>query len=216
MAWQGGARLGMARHGWARHGTRLGMARRGGAGRGMEHGVARRGAAWQGKEHGLNCKKIKIGVLKMSKQFFGGVPTDIEVKQLSEKFGVPVAGQVIKYQEISDAIGVQRVDGRWQSVVSAWRKKLERENNIIMKAIDNIGFEALNAAGRVELSAKVFKQAVRRTGRAANIAAQTNRAELNEDQKRVCDHIQNTGAALRLAAAQASRQIKWDDDEKKS
>lgn len=150
------------------------------------------------------------------KQFFGGVPTDIEVKQLADKFGVPKTGQVVKYEEISAVIGCQRTDSRWQSVVTAWRKKLERESNVIMKAIENIGFEALTASGRVEFSAKVFKQAIRRTGRAANIAAKTNRSELNEEQRKVCDHIQNTGASLRLAAAQASRQINWDDEEKKS
>jgi hypothetical protein len=172
--------------------------------------------AGHGEEQGLNCNKFNLGELIMSKQFFGGVPTDIEVKQLSERFGVPVAGQIVTYESITEAIKVDKSTYRWRTVVTAWRKKLEREHNIILKAIDNVGFEALNAAGRVELSARVFKQAVRRTGRAANIAAQTNRAELSEDQRKVCDHIQNTGAALRLAAAQASRQIKWDDDEKKA
>ena len=148
----------------------------------------------------------------MNKQFFGGIPTDIEVKLLSDRFGVPKQGQIIKYDDITDVIKVQRTESRWGSVVSAWRKKLERENNIILTAVKNLGFEALTSSGRVDFSAKVFKQAIKRTGRAATIASKTNRKELSESERKVCDHIQNTGAALRLAAAQATRQINWEDD----
>jgi hypothetical protein len=145
-----------------------------------------------------------------TKLFLGGVPTDIDVEKLREHLGTLKHGDMIPYQEISDCLGIQKGECRWYSVVSAWRKRLDRENNILLKAIPNEGYRVLDGHGRVEASAWTYKKGLRRIHRATVIASKTDRNGLDENEIKTLDHIQNTGASLRLAAATAARQIDYD------
>lgn len=146
---------------------------------------------------------IRIGI--------GGIPTELDVRKLEEKFGVPKPGQTISYQEIAACIGNSNKENRFWSVTNAWRNKLFRENNIVTEAIPNEGFEFLDAHKRVSHSVGKFKGGLRKIAKGSAVAASTDRAGLTQEEVRVCDHVQNTGAALRLAAATAARQISYQD-----
>lgn len=144
-----------------------------------------------------------------NRSFFGGIPTDVDVEMITKAIGVPKVGDKVTYAQIESVLRLKRTENRFITVVSAWRRKMDREHNLLMKAIPGMAFEVLDASGRVDLSSKVFKQALKRTGKAVAIAARTDRKELTEEEKKVCDHIQRTGATLRLEASKAARQIDW-------
>ena len=148
----------------------------------------------------------------MSVKFgFGGIPTDIDVRRLQEKFGVPQPGESISYALISEVLGNSRTESRFWVVTGAWRRQLFRENNLVTEAIRNEGFEFLDAHRRVGHAVNRFKQGLRRVGRASLVAASTDRSNLAPEEARVCDHIQNTGAQVRLTAATAARQLTYVD-----
>lgn len=143
-----------------------------------------------------------------------GMPTDVDVQRLQENIGVLVPGDEISYSQIDKVLGMHRSNHRWKSVVNAWRKKLDREQNIILKAISNKGFVALDGSGRADYCGRVYKGGLRRIVRASVVATRTDRVGLKAEDVRVLDHISSTGAALRLAAATAARQIKYREDTK--
>lgn len=145
---------------------------------------------------------------------FGGIPTDIDVRRLQEKFGVPKPGEFISYDLISECLGNSRTESRFWVVTGAWRRQLFRENNLVTEAIRNEGFEFLDSHKRVKHSVVKYKKGLRGVRRAADIAASTDRTNLAPEEVRVCDHVSNTGAQVRLWAATAAQQITYKDPEK--
>lgn len=145
----------------------------------------------------------------MAKLFFAGIPTENEVNQLMDTFGVPTMGTVITYSQIEGVVGVEQGTSRFRTIASAWRRRLYREFNLILKAVTGEGFKVLDNSGRVDFSTSVYKHGIRRVVRASDIAAKTDRSSLSPEEKRVCDHIQNNGASIRLAAATAARELKF-------
>ena len=153
----------------------------------------------------MNSKKII---------FKGGIPTDVDVNKLVDRIGIPEPGTIVDYDEIKAAIGINRSENRWYSVTTAWRKKLRREYNLELKAIANEGFMVLDPAGRVDYAAGCFKSGIRRIGRSAHIAEYTDRAKLNEEDRKVCEHLQRVAGLVRVTAATEARRLHYPDPEK--
>lgn len=145
---------------------------------------------------------------------FGGLPTDLDVRMLQEKFGVPQEGDLIPYLLISECLKKGRETSRWKSVVGAWRKKLERDHNLVLKAIKNQGFKVCDPRDRLDVFGRKFKGGLRQVSRATLGAARTSRKGLTPEENRTLDYLQNTGAALRLQAATAAKQITYDPEKK--
>jgi len=148
--------------------------------------------------------------------FNGGRSTEPEVNDLIEQIGVPSVGEQIPYTQIEAIIKVRRRTFRWNSIIIAWRKRLEREHNILLKAVPNEGYEVLNNSGRINLGGKFFKEGLRRVGRAVKVVSCTSRDGLSDQEKKAADHIQTTGAAIHLSAQTAARQLTYPDPEVKS
>lgn len=144
-----------------------------------------------------------------SMAFNSGIPTAPDVKRLGDAVGVPAIGTVIEYKAVEDAIGSKRDSSRFRSVTEAWRKKLEREHNILVVAIANVGFKFATPSERVENSAMRFKSGLRKIRRAATIAEATPDDGLTPDEKRARAHIGATGAALLLMNATKAKEIKF-------
>lgn len=147
----------------------------------------------------------------MSPLFLGGMPTDLDVQKLMDAFGVPEVGSLIGYDKIAEVIGHERGEGRWRSITVAWRKKLDRESNLILKAVNNEGYRVLDAKGRVDFGGRVYKSGLRRVYRASAICAKTAKNGLTEDEIRVCDHIQRVGATIRLTAASEAKKLQYPE-----
>jgi hypothetical protein len=65
---------------------------------------------------------------------FGGMSTDPEVKRLREQYPAAMLqpGFTIHYDDISTIIGVEYGQTRWDTVVDAWRRKIEKEDNVVL------------------------------------------------------------------------------------
>lgn len=148
--------------------------------------------------------------MSSGKIFFAGLPTGPDVQKLIDTLGMPSEGNHIPYADVEAVLGLTRKNDphRWASVTGAWRKRVEREANIILKAVSNQGYDALTPSGRVDHSGRTYKGGLKKIVRASNVAAGTDRTSLSPEEVRTCDHIQNTGAQLKLAAATAARQLK--------
>ena len=99
----------------------------------------------------------------MSKQFFGGLPTAMDVRQLVETFGQsPIEGREITHEEVERVIGVARSASRYKSVTGAWRRHMLAEHNVDVGAVAGVGFRILRPDERVTASVKSFQGGTRK------------------------------------------------------
>jgi hypothetical protein len=145
--------------------------------------------------------------------FSAGVPTGPDVDRLIAKFGTPEEGTVVTYPEIAEVLGVERGSCRWGSVVTAWKKKLKRESNIVLRAVTNVGFECLDPHKRVDHVGSKYKGGLRAIKKAADIAITTRPEPLTQREQRARDHVIMAGAAIQLAAATEAKKITYPDPE---
>lgn len=103
-------------------------------------------------------------------QFFGGMPTAIDVRNIEVAIGLPTQGQDIPHEAIEQAIGVGRNSARYRTVTNAWRAKL-RKAGIDIGAVRGEGFRVLTQDERVEVSYEGVASGVRKVGRSLRRAA---------------------------------------------
>lgn len=139
--------------------------------------------------------------------FFRGIPTEPDVKRLEEAFGVPKIGTEIKYKAIADTIREAVGSHRYQSVVVAWRKRLENNHRVVLGTISGLAYVVLDGHGVANLSGATIKSALRKSGKAVKFAEIALTHELAPEDKRVAEHVRNVGAALRLAAATEAKRL---------
>lgn len=137
---------------------------------------------------------------------FGGMPTDAEVNMLMERFGVPQEDKPIPYTEITATLRYEKESNRWGTVVDAWRRRLERDHNVILKAGGG-QFVAMTPSDRITHSGSRVKSGVRRIRKAGSIVASTDRGRLSEQDKARADHITIVTAALSHAALEQTRKL---------
>jgi hypothetical protein len=141
--------------------------------------------------------------------FQGGVPTGSDVERLLREIGTPAPGDVIPYDQIARILGVERKSSRWGSVTDAWRRRLDREFNLLLEAVPNGGFRVLTNSGRVNHASSRYKRGLRQVAKAAVVAARTDRKGLTQEEKAAADHLEKVGATIRTHAATAAREIDW-------
>ena len=127
-----------------------------------------------------------------------GVPVDPDVEKLMQSVQ-PEVGVVIGYDRLESILGVRRKTNRWNTVVSVWRGRLERTNNVVMRAVANKGFLVLDNRGRVSHSERLLDHGLRKAARAGAIAARTSRDGLTTSELRSLDHVALVGASIRVA-----------------
>jgi hypothetical protein len=98
----------------------------------------------------------------MSKMFFGGVPTALDVRKLQEAFPALSPGDEIEHEQIEAVIEVDRASSRYRTVTNAWRKHLLTDANIDIGAISGVGFRVLLDHERISTSVKGFQSGVRK------------------------------------------------------
>lgn len=141
----------------------------------------------------------------MSKPFFGGMPTEPDVKALQEAFPDVAKGETITHDAIEGVIRYSRQSGRYRIVVKAWRKHLLTTQNVDLGAIHGIGFRALNAEERINESIRGVRSGVRKTMRSVSRAsyARTDDPVLVSKQ----DLLRRYGAAMSAQAANTFKQL---------
>lgn len=149
--------------------------------------------------------------MEKGKSFFGGLPTEFDVKKMFERFGIPEPTQIISYDDIETCIAVKKNSFRFRTVTNAWRKQMELKHNLIFKAIPGNGFECLNPSGRVDFSFIKHGRGLKQVAKATNIAATTERTNLNPEELRRCDYVQNIGGTIKVMCATARKQLVYPD-----
>lgn len=145
--------------------------------------------------------------------YFGGVPTDIDLKRLDDAFGVPEIGTIITHEDIENVIMVKWKSHRYATVTTRWRKMLERDHAVLMTAIKGEGYKAANARERVETASNKLGYGKRMIGRAVGIAARTDTRKLSQEVRGVCEHVKNIGQMIRQSISTAPKKIEYPDAE---
>lgn len=144
----------------------------------------------------------------MAKLFSGGVPTDIDVQRLSERWAIPDEGTLIPYTEVAALIGVAHGSNRYRSVVSAWRRRLLREpfNRLLKARPDLAAYQVLDSNGRVSQCIG-WDRHVRRTHRRIYlVAGSTDAKGLSAENQAARTHLMQTSAtALQASRMQAKK-----------
>jgi hypothetical protein len=131
----------------------------------------------------------------------GGATTEPEVNALLDKFGTPAPNQQIKYAEIEEVIGIKWDQRRWKTITQVWRKKLEKNHNVILKPVfRGEAFQCLNDSGRINLGVTYLNGGLDKIVRGSEVVIKTPRQSLTDEEKRLADHILKCAANFRLAA----------------
>ena len=138
----------------------------------------------------------------------GGHPTEPEVRMLMEKYPSLSSGDAISYADVESVIGVKRISHRYRTITGAWRKRMYREFNITIGAVPNTGFIVLDAHERVNLASNHMRSGVRRIRTSGDLAQNTEKSGLNEQELKACDHLVRVKAIMLDAHAHASRQLR--------
>lgn len=141
--------------------------------------------------------------------FSGAVPTEPDVRKISEAIGVPEEGALIAKTEISDITGLEADTYRWKTVVTAWRKKLYREHNVVLVAVPREGYRVADPLARVMLSGSKLKSGLRHVKRAGDITGRTDQKRLSPQDRRAADHIVSVSAQIALTAATEAKKLKY-------
>jgi len=142
--------------------------------------------------------------------FFGGVPTEPDVKLLREAFPAEtlLPGVVIAYSDVENVIGIKRTKHRFKTVTTSWRKSVETEHNIILGAVLNTGFKALNDSEKVGLGRSKLKGAARKVLRSRVVFSRTKTSNLTDDEITVRDFLDlKAGKAISLMQIKTRAQL---------
>ena len=139
--------------------------------------------------------------------FFRGIPTAPDVKRLDDAYGSLSVGQKLQWGELASVVGESPGTYRFRTIVTQWRRKLDRDRNIIMGAVRGEGLEVLDGHGRAVHVGVGFKSGMRKSGRAASVACRTDLTTLDAPDRRVVEHVNNTVAAIRLVAATKAKEL---------
>lgn len=142
-----------------------------------------------------------------SSVFKGGVPTGLDVDALVVKFGVPAPGATILHEDIESVLHLGPTTSRFWSVTAAWRKRLHREHNLVLVGNRKGGFDVLRASERITHAVSRMQQGARIIRKGAEIAAATDRGDLNAEERRVADHAVQLGAQINGVMATAAKAL---------
>lgn len=124
----------------------------------------------------------------MAKLFFGGTPTEPDVKALREAFPALKPGDVITYERAAEVIRCNPGSSRFVTVLVAFRKTMARERNIDFRAVRGQGLQVLAEGERTSEGVRDFASHVRGVGRAFKRVSAVDTAKLDEVELRRNDH----------------------------
>lgn len=127
--------------------------------------------------------------------FFGGVPTEPDVKKLLEAWPLEQLnrdrGKVITHKEIARVIEEAVRSNRYRTVVTAWRKHLETNADVSLRIVAerSVGYRVLHEHERTDHGLRDAKTATRGLKRAAVRVNMVDVTKLDDAQTKRHDHI---------------------------
>jgi alkylated DNA nucleotide flippase Atl1 len=145
------------------------------------------------------------------KSFFGGMPTRHVVDALLHQISLLKEGDVITHQEIEKIAGVRR-SNRYKTVMLRWKRRAFVEQNILLVAERTIGYRLAPPDQRISVSVGYVSQGKRRIVKAATVAMATDHARLDEEQRRVREHVSTLPNRLRLAELTSPKALTFNPE----
>jgi len=140
---------------------------------------------------------------------FQKTPTKIDVDKLIDVFGIPTPGDMVEYSDIEKSINVERNTHRWASIVTAWRKKLYRENNVLFEAVANKGYLCLDDKDRVSYGSRKVVGGRKAIMKGVNVVMATDTKNLDDETKELYNHIIAIPNRLKLASLTESKALPY-------
>jgi hypothetical protein len=142
-----------------------------------------------------------------SKMYFGGVPTEPDVRRLLNKYGCPQQGQVMNYEEVATVIGIRKQDSRFKTVTNAWRKAIYSSYNIVIGTRPGVGFVALQEPERLDYGSRKFRHGIRQIKRSHGVISGCDEMKLTPEQRGHKQHDEMVSAHLILAGRLEARRL---------
>lgn len=140
-----------------------------------------------------------------------GRSTSPDVDRLIEVFPSSTlqAGFIVEYHEIAQIISTDKTSNRFNTVVNAWKKRIYRDFNIVVEAVPNKGFLVLSNSGRIGFSSNKVSKGFKRILKGKKVALTTSNHDLDEQTKRIQQHIINVGGAIEIAMATEKKRLEY-------
>jgi hypothetical protein len=141
------------------------------------------------------------------KAYFGGMPTLPDITRIQKEYPSLSVGDFISYETLEKILQNEKNTLRFKTVVHSWRKKMMRENKIVLVPDPGIGLRVASPTERLDLSGRKIESGFRSIKMAARIAAETERDKLTEEQRKTCDHYIRIGSIATLAKKVEAKEI---------
>lgn len=142
----------------------------------------------------------------MARVFGNGVPTDVDVQRLADRFGVPTEGALLPYDEIADTIKSAYGTNRYASVFVAWRKRLLKVSNLVLKAQpDKRAYLVLDANGRIAQCLSWEKGMRKKARQTYVVAGMTDASKLSSDLNAARTVVMHNAATMLQSSRMLSR-----------
>ena len=140
-----------------------------------------------------------------SRVWFAGVPTEPDVRRLLDRYGVPDVGSRVNYEDVAAVLGVAIKSARFREVTRRWRKRLAKENNIIVGCDPGVAFFVLTEPERLDTGCGKFSSGVRIMRRGVDLVRGCDDAKLDTQERQRKFHIETTGAKLLFLEREEAR-----------
>jgi hypothetical protein len=151
--------------------------------------------------------------MSKAQEYFGGLPTDPEVRKLRERFPdmESLKGMTITHEEIEVTINLRRDHDRYHTVTTAWRKRVAKDTGIIIRGdwpeTIGIGFRVLSDSEMLRFSVDRRKRGGRMI-RSSHIAlANIDDSKLTDEERRLRQHGLHAVKMIHTAIIEARRFI---------
>lgn len=143
-----------------------------------------------------------------TKLYFGGIPTDLDVKKLQEHWpeNEMKPGDTYEYEEISGLLDVPVKSNRFRTITNRWRRVVEHAVGIIIGPSDGKCLKVLTESEKLGLSRSKLRTSSKLGRRSMTILARTDRKALSDAERAAYDHQKETSAKV-ISAAQLRKSI---------
>lgn len=124
-----------------------------------------------------------------------------------EKWPEMNEGDAISKEEIAEVISENVNSCRFSTVVNAWRKKLDREYNVVTKG-RNGKIIVLDPHQRTDFTGRMMYSGIKRVARAGDVASRTDRSRLTDAGARSNDHQVRVTAMLKESYNREARRLR--------
>ncbi len=146
-----------------------------------------------------------------SELYFGGLPTEPEIKKLEALFPdiAGMRGTTIPHEIIEEALKLSRDSSRYRTITMAWRKKIYKACGVgirgDLREIVGVGFRVLSDSEQTAYGVDVGYRGARMNRRGHSLLANTDDSKLTEQEKLTKQHGMLRAAHIHSAYIESRR-----------